>query len=281
LELSDAHPYTVDLEQCERFTAIFDVRGDGVIRMDEFLDFARFIAIMGYTQSADGRREMAEGLQILEDSRQIEQLIQMLETDRGDIRKVIPYLPIDIQDELLCENFTLSCLKKFKELDVDNSGSLEPRELYPIILEMTSAHSLALDESQCERFTDIFDDARTGVISQQEFVGFARFLMVMSYLSTEEGQQTIELAGARRGPPSVRVPSSPGPQSGSMPSSPQAHLSVDVEYYQQKTEKLSSENSQQRRRLLDMEEKMRVMEERMEMQDNKLRHAAIELSSSK
>jgi len=282
LEMSKAHPYSVDLAQCERFTAIFDMRGDGVIRIDEFIEFSRFFAIMSYMQSADGKRQCAEGLQVLEDSKKIEDLIQMLEQDRHDIRKVIPYLPEDLRAELLSEKFTVSCRDKFKELDVDASGSLEPSELYPILMDMTEAHHLALDLSQCERFTAIFDDAKSGYINLQEFVNFARFLLVMSFLQTEDGANILDLVNDNQMSTNAPSPTSQMPLSPqNMPPSPQiGHLNVDVEFYQQKSDKLGKENADQRRRLLEMEEAMRAMDERMELQECKLRHAGVDLNYS-
>jgi len=297
IELSQAHPYSIDLAQCERFTAIFDLRGDGVIRIDEFLDFARFLSIMSYIDSQEGRQEFAEGMQIMEDSKQIEELITMLESDRNSLRMVIPYLPQDLQHCLLSDRFTKSCLERFKELDTDKSGSLEPAELFPVVVEMleteTTVDSSALDISQVERFTAIFDDEGTGVISQKEFVNFARFVMVMSFLKTGEGQLCIEMALEERAIAAEMeeevqkrpsAPNSPSrPSAPSVPTSPVAvgHMSVDLEYYQQKADRLASENNDQRKRMLDMEERMRMMDERMEMQDQKLRHAVVDLNASR
>merc|ERR1719478_985630 len=110
------------------------------------------------------------------------------------MRKVIPYLPEGLRDELLSDVFASTCLEKFKSLDKDGNGSLDPEELYPLILEMTDAHHYALDLEQCKRFTAIFDDEKTGVISKKEFLNFARFMMVMSYLRTEDGQKILAVA---------------------------------------------------------------------------------------
>jgi len=189
---------------------------------------------------------------------------------------VIPYLPEALQSEVLGEKFTLNCLERFKELDQDGNGSLEPTELYPVIIDMTQAHHLSLDLDQCARFTDIFDDERTGVISQKEFVNFARFLVVMTFLQTEDGQKVLDLVQ-----PSLEQPVPSSPQAAA-PASPQAvgHLTVDLEYYQSRAERLTKENAEQRSLLLEMEERMRAMEERVERQEMKLRHADVDLNSS-
>jgi len=51
VELSEAHPFGVNFEQCERFAAIFSERGDSKIKYEEFLDFAGFVFIMNFLQS--------------------------------------------------------------------------------------------------------------------------------------------------------------------------------------------------------------------------------------
>merc|ERR1719272_748219 len=196
VQLTSAHPYAIDMEHCEQFTAIFDVRGDGVIHADEFVDFARFLCVMEYLQGPAGQREMNEGLAVLESSKSIDELIETVQNDKHQMRKIMPYLPADLRDELLSDAFVTHCLQRFEELDSDGSGSLCPVEIYPLLLEMTDAHHYALDHDQCERFTAVFDDENTGVISKKEFVNFARFLMVISFLKTEDGQRTLEVATA-------------------------------------------------------------------------------------
>jgi Ca2+-binding EF-hand superfamily protein len=288
--LSDAHPYAIDTEHCRQFTAIFDVHGDGVIRKDEFVDFARFLVIMSYMHSEEGQAQVSDGLKIMEGAGQIEDLIRSLERDRHQLRKVIPYLPDELRDELLGAQFIDQCRDRFKELDQNGSGSLEPHELYPIILEMTDAHHYALDQEQCQRFTAIFDDEKTGVISQAEFVNFARFLMVMSYLQTEHGHKALELANLdSQGvsavvstPTKSRQPASPGAQSTSSrrvlsPKAEVGHVSVDRDYYKSRADELGNENQAQRRKLLEMEENMRAMQEMLAKQDRTIRHAKIDL----
>jgi Ca2+-binding EF-hand superfamily protein len=262
VELSSAKPYAVDLQQCRRFTAIFDMHGDGVIRLDEFLDFARFMCIMQYLHSEEGKDEVGHALQILSDSKQIEDLIVLLERDWHEMKKVIPYLPDDLRDELLSEHFTLDCLQRFEELDRDCSGSLDPSQVLPIIVDMTNAHHHALDESQCARFVAIFDEAKTGVISKQEFVNFARFLMVMSFLQTEKGQSTLELAIAHHHDDVPNSTTALVSQSKPM-SAPQKK--TDLDFYKQKTEELEAETKNQKRRLSEMEAMMKAMQEKLNL----------------
>jgi hypothetical protein len=203
------------------------------------------MCIMQYLHSEEGRHEVGEALTILSDSKQIEDLIKLLERDWHEMKKVIPYLTDQIRDYLLSEHFTLDCLHRFVELDTDCSGSLDPSQVLPIIADMTDAHIHALDQTQCARFVAIFDEAKTGVISKQEFVNFARFLMVMSFLQTNDGQLTLEKLAISR---------------HSKATSPE-QIATDLDFYMQKTEALEQENKTQRRRLSEMEAMMKTMQD--------------------
>jgi len=299
VELSAAHPYAVSEEQCKRFTRIFDIHGDGVLRPDEFLDFTRFLCIMSYLHTSDGKSAAKDALQIMADSKKIEELLVTMEQDRHHINKVIPYLPDWLRDDLLSEHFTLECLTYFQDLDKDGNGSLEPEELFPMVLSLSQAHQQSLDIDQCRRFTAIFDDAKTGVISRSEFVNFSRFLIVMGFLKSQEGQKVAEAAveGSKRkngkdAPGQLAIEAAPSSstalavsprqrqaEGGAAPTSP-AHLQVDCEYYQKKSDKLTAENDELRQRLHRLEELVRKMEDKVDAQDQKLRHAEVDLRAS-
>lgn len=311
VELSRAHPFAVDLEQCERFTRIFDVHGDGVVRMDEFLDLARFMCVMSFLHSSEGKERVEDALKIMSDSQKIEDLLSMLKADRHQVHKVFPFLPAELREELLSERFTLDCLASFNELDTDSNGSLDPSELFPVVKAMSQVHQLALDGSQCARFTEIFDDGCQGVITKGEFVNFARFLIVMSYLQTEEGQDALAVAhtnnevGANRSIPPEdgaelavvyeEKPQAPEPAEKEVPlpaglsptmmdpipgSTSAGHLAVDAEFYESKAARLSHENGELRERIFGLESAMRRLEARLEEQDNRLRHADLDLKAS-
>lgn len=279
VELSAAHPYAVSEDQCKRFTAIFNVRGDGVLREDEFLDFTRFLCIMSYLHTPEGKAASKEALEILAESKQIEDLLSSMEADRQNMHKVIPFLPDWLKEDLLSKHFTIECLQFFTDLDKDGSGSLEPEELLPIVQVLSKAHTHSLDLAQCRRFAAIFAEGRSGGISRGEFVEFSRFLIVMSYLKSEEGKEVM--LQAARGKQPHRPP---GPMShlddqeplSVGPSSP-AHLAVDCEFYQKKSEKLNQENEALRERLGGLEQLMRKMEAKLEDQGQRLRHAELDL----
>mmetsp|Transcript_29901 Transcript_29901/g.68937 ORF Transcript_29901/g.68937 Transcript_29901/m.68937 type:complete len:1138 (-) Transcript_29901:118-3531(-) len=191
IELSLAHVDGVDYEHCKRFCKIFDIHGDGVIRKDEFLDFARFLCIMSYLREHEGEDFVAEATSIYHGDKKIQDLLDLLEHDRHQVRKVIPYCPLDLQDYILSEEFVMECVDKFTFLDKDKNGRLYPAELFPVICEMAGAHSLAIDADQCVRFCTVWDEGGTGYLNMHEFVSFARFVMVLGFLKTEDGQKIL------------------------------------------------------------------------------------------
>jgi len=58
------------------------------------------------------------------------------------------------------------------------------------------------------------------------------------------------------------------------------HLAVDLEFYQGRSEKLAVENDTLRSQMFRMEESLRRMVSRMDEQDQRLRHADIDLRAS-
>lgn len=54
LALAQVHHLALDVEQCKRFTAIFDDRHSGVIALEDFVSFSRFIITMSFLRSQEG-----------------------------------------------------------------------------------------------------------------------------------------------------------------------------------------------------------------------------------
>jgi Ca2+-binding EF-hand superfamily protein len=293
VELSEAHPYAVSLEHCVELTQIFDVHGDGVIREDEFIDFARFLCVMTYLQSDDGKQKVNDGLRIMDDSRKIEELLANLKKDKRHIRLVMSYLPEDFQDDLLSKRFANKCLDKFKSIDKDGNGTLDHTEMFPVLLDLSEAHKLSLDLEQCRRFTDIFDEDRTGVITKKEFVNFARYMMVMSFLQTEDGQKTLEIAIAEQKKATKKqaedtkrrsvvdnsaVVSTKKPKGEIVPAGADLrHLTVDIQFYKARSAKVCNENESLRLRAFELEQEVRRLQSCIEDQDKLLKHAEIDL----
>jgi Ca2+-binding EF-hand superfamily protein len=299
VDMTASHPYAVSLEQCTRFTAIFDLRGDGVLRQDEFLDFTRFLCIMSYLSSDEGQVAAAEALTVLDDSKRIEDLIDNLQQDREAVSKVYPYLPSTLRQELLSEKFTVDCMDFFQSLDKDGNGMLDPEELMPMVRELTDAHDMAFDEDKCRRFASVFDDNGDNMIEAAEFVVFARFMMVLAYLESQEGQLTLAIAqedqetrellaaGQKMAPPTTpevmdSLPEPPPLLRTDVAADPQgAHMAVDYEFYRDKADKLNAENDTMREHMSSLEAMVRKMQRQIEEQDIKLRHAEVDLRATR
>lgn len=246
----------------------------------------------------------------MQSSKQIEDLLAALSQDRRQMYAVFPYLPSDLREYLLSDDFVSSCLVNFKSLDKDGNGSLDHLELYPVILDMANAHHYALDLDQCKRFTDVFDDERTGVISQNEFVNFTRFVMVMSFLQTEDGKQTLMVATEKNDEAETKYKKEKkdkrdkkqkkkdekekkdkkDKKENDSPASPQSmqtavavmsesssHAAVDVEFFQHKSERLTQDNDDLRSQVFRLEDTIRRMESRLDDQERLLRHAEVDL----
>lgn len=200
-ELSDAFQHTITVSQCERFTNIFDIRGDGVLNLEEFLEFSRFLCIMVYLNTPEGKAACKDALQIMSDSAMVDQLLETLEHDPSKMHEAFAYLPENLKIELLSEHFTVDCMTHFQEVDKDGRGSLGPEEVYPVIVALSNSHEASLDLDQCRRFTAFFDTTGTGLITSNNFVDFARFLIVMAWLKSHEGQQVWNMAFKSERPP--------------------------------------------------------------------------------
>lgn len=311
VDLSKAHPFSVTDSQCRRFSQVFDSRGHGVINSDEFLDFARFVCVLGFLDSADGELKVRDALQIASDSRTVDELLAMLRADRRQLPKVMPFLPQELRDEMFGEQFALDCRAHFAQLDTNGNGSLDPDELFTVVQAMSQAHRLALDRDQCVRFAAIFDDACTGSISKAEFVDFTHFLMVMSWLNSDGGRHVLhaareepcspvpgnskthfslsEAAAASPATCSPGVATSLGFSASSMRDrsvtspvvSPEVgHLVVDAEFYETKASKLSGENDELRSQVFGLQSENRKLAVRLEDLENRLRHADLDLRAS-
>jgi hypothetical protein len=270
-------PGAVTQEQCERFTSIFDVHNNGVLSLDEFLDFTRFLCVMSYLHSEEGKVGCKDALTIMEDSRRVDDLLDTMSSDRSQVHKVLPYLPDRLRQELLSPNFTVECSRTFKELDKDGNGTLEAAELYPLVQGLAGVHELSLDLEQCQRFMAIFDDEKTGVIGADEYVNFARFLIIMSYLRSQEGEAVLELAFKPAPTPDPSINAAAGSDEASVREDPDAD--AEVQLYKDRAARLSEENVALRGRMERMEALMQRMEGRLEEQDQRLRQTEVGLAT--
>eukprot|EP00929_Paragymnodinium_shiwhaense_P058771 TRINITY_DN29447_c0_g1_i1.p1 TRINITY_DN29447_c0_g1~~TRINITY_DN29447_c0_g1_i1.p1 ORF type:complete len:1085 (-),score=358.65 TRINITY_DN29447_c0_g1_i1:301-3555(-) len=285
-ELTRSDRFVVTEEHCKRFTKIFDIYGDGVLRPDEFLEFARFLAIVSFLYSEEGKYLAEDAAKVFDDSKKIEDLLEIMSQNRKNIQYVLPYLPDGFCNALLSSEFQMRCMESFRQLDADGNGTLEPQELYPLIIELAAANKLSIDLDVAKRFTSIFDDAGDGVIRKEEFVNFCRFQMIMAYLAAADSSVDVDSSQALAICNDVANQEITDALRGTSPDhSPRRnyknldteHLAVDADFYQRKSEKLSRENEVLRVRTLELETLCRRLESKMEEQEQRLRHCEVDL----
>merc|ERR1712232_824314 len=95
----DAHPVTIDLEKCKRFVKIFDVYGDGVIRREEYSNFAQFIFIMSVLNEAGvGTTANAEAeMGTIQGRCKVDALLEWLRDGKEKLNLVMRHIPEELR----------------------------------------------------------------------------------------------------------------------------------------------------------------------------------------
>jgi len=271
VKLSEAHPFSIDEAQCERFVELFDIREDGGIHLDEFMEFAQFYGIMSYLESEDGKEQLQEALDIIKEGQQVEELLLMLQKDPSKIQKVISHLPESLQTELSSANFELRCTNQYEDVDEEERDEVEPEDLYPLLTDLAKSRNMVADLQDYRRFSRLFEDDAAGTVSCAEYVKFARFVLVTGYLQTEAGQEVVKLLApvnkSSDGISLVGIFDETGQTSLNFPTSP---LAVDVDYIKAKSEKLETDNAALREQMKMLQNTVRLLEGRVEAQDQRM-----------
>jgi len=245
VELSAAHPFTITNAQCVELCAIFDQDKNGVLSRSEFVDFARFVMVVAFLETSEGEDAVyaaQEGMAIEAGERQVEDLLQTLRKGKEGVQKVLPFLPQWLVDGICSDSFAADCQQRFESLDADQNGYLDPKELYPVVVDMSAAHPFSVSLEHCKRLVVLFDTDKNGVISRSEFADFAMFVMIACYLETEEGKSL------------ARTAESPVVQ----------RLQQNAEQQQAVVQKLAEENEELRFKTQDLEAKLRAVEEKID-----------------
>merc|ERR1712096_432130 len=142
---------------------------------------------MGYLHYCMDHEELL-AVEVLLGHEKITELITALKAGQESLRNIIPFLPQTLIDELSSPAFIEQCMQDFNVLDTSGRGVLGPSELLPLILSLTEAHHYSLTAEHCMYFIDVFDVDGNQVICSEEFVNLVRFMLVMSFMDTAEGQ---------------------------------------------------------------------------------------------
>eukprot|EP00435_Cladocopium_sp_Y103_P069735 s818_g33.t2 len=187
-QLMQAHPFSISEEHCNHLISRWDKDLRNAVTSAEFLLLARYIIVMGFLNYQLQNQDTLVADSML-GSEKMESLLVALKKGSEMVWEILPFLPEALVDELSSDTFEQTCINFFNHLDKDSNGVLEPMELLPVVQELTQAHAFVLTEDHCKRFVDIFDIDRNGVIAKEEFVNFVRYMMIMSFMETPEGEQ--------------------------------------------------------------------------------------------
>jgi len=196
-ELTGEHPVAITFDHCQQLMEIVDKDKNGTVSKDEFKEFIQFTCLVKWLEGlADAKwEEEVSGQEEL----RVHQLLDMIEADAEAVKKnfkrasLCPDMPGWMQEQLHSEEFVASCNEKYDALDVDGSGTLTADELFPVILEMSSAHPTSVTMDHCKRLIKIFDQEKTGVLSRKDFVDAVKFIWLQMWLEEQRLKQMIEL----------------------------------------------------------------------------------------
>ena len=123
----------------------------------------------------------------------VEALIEDVRRDRNFIKSNLSRLPDHVREYLTSDEFILTAAQQYNALDTDGNGVLTPDELFPVLEEMLGSMDWGVADwitlDHCERFADVFDDDRNGVITADEFLDFCHFLTLMAYLEAQANDE--------------------------------------------------------------------------------------------
>jgi Ca2+-binding EF-hand superfamily protein len=213
LELSQGQPLDVTIEHCMRFVRMFDAAGNGVLSRDEFTEFIKFVWFMRWLEEA--QTVVPEEAPISDQNSlgelRIHEMLDVMQSDRKEVKNhfgrlsASPIVPEFIQKSLADEKFLSTCNEKFDALDVDRNGVLDPKEVFPIILELSLEQPVDVTYEHCIRFVEMFDNEGKGVLGKAEFTEFVKFVWFMRWLEQDAAQQEAAAQPASATAPAEEV----------------------------------------------------------------------------
>ncbi|KAH8048228.1 Ca2-binding protein [Aureococcus anophagefferens] len=151
----------VEPHHCERLAANFATTKPGLVTKAEFIGMSQFILATTYLYVAESAR--------------VDGLLDSLKAGKGALETLIQTLPEDLMDRLSAQAFVEDCDLRFAALDADGNGTLDAKELLPLVVELTQAHhAVSVTPDHCEALVAIFDTDGNGVIDKKEFVEFTQ-----------------------------------------------------------------------------------------------------------
>jgi len=120
----------------------------------------------------------------------VDELVRELCSFKGvgaeELNRMIDMLPGSMQQHLASEEFWGIALAKFKELDVQGNGKLDPEELAQAVSSCMSESivtKLAIKGPSLQSIILLFDTNQDGSLQEEEFVGFLMWCKAMEALA--------------------------------------------------------------------------------------------------
>ncbi|KAH8057416.1 Ca2-binding protein [Aureococcus anophagefferens] len=159
----------VEPHHCERLCANFATTKPGLVTKAEFIGMSQFILATTYLYVAESAR--------------VDGLLDSLKAGKGALETLIQTLPEDLMDRLSAQAFVEDCDLRFAALDADGNGTLDAKELLPLVVELTQAHhAVSVTPDHCEALVAIFDTDGNGVIDKkEEFVEFTQYVVIHAH----------------------------------------------------------------------------------------------------
>ena len=158
----------VEPHHCERLCANFATTKPGLVTKAEFIGMSQFILATTYLYVAESAR--------------VDGLLDSLKAGKGALETLIQTLPEDLMDRLSAQAFVEDCDLRFAALDADGNGTLDAKELLPLVVELTQAHhAVSVTPDHCEALVAIFDTDGNGVIDKKEFVEFTQYVVIHAH----------------------------------------------------------------------------------------------------
>eukprot|EP00746_Dinoflagellata_sp_MGD_P162294 gnl/MRDRNA2_/MRDRNA2_89788_c0_seq1.p1 gnl/MRDRNA2_/MRDRNA2_89788_c0~~gnl/MRDRNA2_/MRDRNA2_89788_c0_seq1.p1 ORF type:complete len:1450 (+),score=368.34 gnl/MRDRNA2_/MRDRNA2_89788_c0_seq1:99-4448(+) len=220
-EMTDEHPVAITLAHCQQLMEAVDSNKNGTISKDEFKEFIQFVCLVKWLEGLAAEEEAAIAAEGMDTFQELETLDKELETlnqeleawaidtildrwraNRADIKQQLGNiakstdLPDWLRDVFNDPGFITECEAQFDALDTNKNGSLQPEEVFPLVVELVAGRPVAVSSDHCMKFIEIFDDDNSGGLDRSEFADFMRFVCLMQWLEAEDAarrqQQQVE-----------------------------------------------------------------------------------------
>jgi Ca2+-binding EF-hand superfamily protein len=195
-EMTGEHPISVTLDHCQQLMDVVDSNKNGSISKDEFKEFIQFVCLVKWLEGlAQEEAAIAEEVMVAAETMAIDAILDCWRFAQSSLKQHLgsiaqsPDLPDWLRDVFKDPGFIAECERQFDTLDTNKNGTLQPEEVFPVIVELVAGRPVAVSSDHCMKFVEIFDDDKSGGLDRAEFADFVRFVCLMQWLEAEDAAQ--------------------------------------------------------------------------------------------